>query len=89
LAEVVEQSETLALEGITARHQVDYRITRVLRQIATKLCEHIGDKSEIDVGDSREEVVAALKELFRDRGIASFISTTDAQANPPNCTATE
>ncbi len=89
LAEVVEQSETLALGGITARHQVDYRITRVLRQIATKLCEHIGDTSEIDVSDSREEVVAALKELFRDRGITSFVNNTDAEINSTNCVTTE
>lgn len=74
LAEIVEQAETLALSGITARHQVDYRITRLLRRMATKLCEHIGDASEQNIEDSREEVVAALKELFRDRGIAAFVS---------------
>ena len=89
LAEVVEQSETLALGGILARHQVDYRITRVLRKIATKLCDHIGDTSESEVSDGREEVVVALKELFRDRGIASFVSNTDEQIAPSNCVAGE
>jgi hypothetical protein len=82
LADVVEQAELMALENVTARHQVDYRITRVLRLLASSLCDRIGEDSDTSFAKYREEVVTALKVLFREQGVAGYVPHIDVDSVP-------
>jgi len=74
LAEVVERAPLMNLEGISARHQVDYRITRSVRAVAARVCENLSSGAGGNVaGECCEEVVASLKVLFRERGILPYL----------------
>ncbi len=73
LSEIVEKADLMALENVAARHQVDYRISRVLRAMAVRLCEYLSDDGAPAAADCRENVVSALKGLFREHGIGAFL----------------
>ena len=81
LSEVVDRAEMMGVEGIAARHQVDYRITRALRAIAARLCEHFTPDDDAGA-DCRDNVVSSLKDLFRERGVSSHLSPRCGAASP-------
>lgn len=90
LAEVVERAEIMNLSGINARHQVDYRITRSVRMIADHICANLPCLADADgIGTCAEEVVASLKELFREHGVQPYLApgAGAATASPPHQSA--
>ncbi|HPU85559.1 MAG TPA: hypothetical protein PLE60_09540 [Candidatus Latescibacteria bacterium] len=75
LTEIAERAELLGLPGLSARHQVDYRINRALGHVAQRLCEHYGRwRDDTLPTPSVAVVTAALKAFLRETGVAGFAS---------------
>lgn len=75
LSEVASRARLVNLSGITARHQVDYRITRSIRVIVDHICENLPCLNRGNgYAGCREDIAASLKELFRERGTAPYLA---------------
>ena len=76
LTEIAERADLVGLQGLSARHQVDYRINRALGHVAQRLCENYGRWRDVTLPNpSAAEVTAALKAFLRETGVAAFAGT--------------
>ena len=76
LTEIAERAPLVGLPGLSARHQVDYRINRTLGHLAQHLCEHYGRwRDDTLPTPSAAEVTAVLKGFLRETGVAGFAGT--------------